>query len=133
MRRQPGIIPSLRKATEMRSISVEVMDQTFGRPAEGVPVALSREVDAVWQTTLSARTDATGSIVGQRISRACGRYRLAVDLDGYFAAMGLEPLVSSLDFCFRVTRPYENVRLLVAVTPAALSVRRLTTVDRPTG
>lgn len=116
----------------MSTISLEVMDYTFGRPAGGVPIVLSREVDTVWQVELAARTDEDGGLAAREIDVVRGRYRIELDLDGYFATMGVEPLVSSLDFCFRMIRPRERVRLLVAITSASSSACRLVH-DAPPG
>ncbi len=109
------------------------MDCAFGRPAEGVPVSLLREVDAVWRHEVSLVTDDTGcaSTAGSDTPR--GRYRLVLDLDKYFPALGVEPFQSRVDVTFRRFHVTETVHVLMAVTPSSSVVCRLVTAGRTNG
>lgn len=109
------------------SVSVEVMDCTFGRPAEGVPVTLMREVEASWHHAASARTDAAGCVPKLNPTTVRGRYRLTLELDEYFPALGIAPFQSLVDVTFRVFSPAEAVHFLMLVTPSSTSICRLVT------
>jgi 5-hydroxyisourate hydrolase-like protein (transthyretin family) len=107
------------------SISVEILDCAFGRAAEGVWVTLLREVDSGWRRRASDRTDATGAVAALEPAPERGRYRLVVDLDQYYPPLGTEPAVSQAEVTFRVFRPGERVRMLVAIRPGScLAIRR---------
>jgi 5-hydroxyisourate hydrolase len=109
------------------SVSVEVVDSAFGRPAEGVPLTLLREVGAAWEPWASALTDDAGCVPVLETASARGRYRLALDLDKYFPALGVEPFQSRVEITFRVFEPGEEVRILAILTPSSSFVSRMVT------
>jgi 5-hydroxyisourate hydrolase-like protein (transthyretin family) len=111
----------------MMNISVEVVDGTFGRAAEGVPVTLLREVDAAWQELARARTGDNGRIDELAAIPGRGRYRVVLDLDRYFPGLGVAPFQSRIDVAFRVSNPGEPVRFVLIVTPSSVTSCRLTT------
>lgn len=109
------------------SVVVEVVDCTFGQAAEGIPVALLREVDGAWQQEVATRTDQVGRVPDLGTATARGRYRLLFDLDGYFPTLGVEPFQSRLDVTFRIFQASEQVHFLLMVTPTSSSFCRLST------
>lgn len=109
------------------SVFAEIVDGTFGCAAEGVPVTLQREVDAYWQPQASAITDACGRAPALPTEPLRGRYRLALDLDKYFSALGVEPFQSRVEVTFRIFSPADDVHLLVLVTASSTSICRMVT------
>ena len=106
-------------------VSVEVADCTFGRAAEGVLVTLRREVGAQWRLERAARTDAAGSVTGLCGRTHRGRYRLVLDLDSYFPALGVTPRQSVVDVTFWIFHTGESAHLRWEITPSSISVCRV--------
>lgn len=115
------------------SVSAEVVDCTFGCAAEGVPVTLLREVEAGWHPQASALTDETGRVPALLAAAIRGRYRLALDLDQYFSALGVEPFQSRVEITFRVFSPDEDVHLLLMVTSSSTAMCRMANGRRSPG
>jgi 5-hydroxyisourate hydrolase len=68
------------------SLSTHVLDTTYGGPALGVPVTLSRDGDVLF----SGATDADGRCPALReLALAPGAYRLSFAVAGYFRAAGM--------------------------------------------
>jgi 5-hydroxyisourate hydrolase-like protein (transthyretin family) len=100
------------------TISVEITDATFGRPAEGVLITVARLSEARWHPANTAKTNSGGWV---RLSTAgAGRHRLTLDLDGYFAALGMSAIQSRTDFTLRLAAD-EHLTVLVTVTPSSLA------------
>ncbi|HLU45108.1 MAG TPA: hydroxyisourate hydrolase [Natronosporangium sp.] len=106
------------------SITADVVDCVFGRPAEGVHVTVQREVDGQWQEYATGRSGATGR-VGFPPAPERGRYRAVFELDQYFAGLGLENFQSQVGLVFRVGSPDEEIGLLLLISPSATSVCRV--------
>jgi 5-hydroxyisourate hydrolase-like protein (transthyretin family) len=100
------------------TICVEITDATFGRPAEGVLITLAHLSEARWHLTDTTKTNSGGRV---RLPTAgAGRHRLTLDLDGYFAALGMSAIQSRTDFTFRLVSD-EDLTILVTVTPSSLT------------
>jgi 5-hydroxyisourate hydrolase len=115
------------------SVSAEIMDGAFGCAAEGIPVTLHREVELCWQPQASALTDATGRVSALRTAPTRGRYRLALELDKYFSALGVEPFQSQIEITFRIFRPDEDIHLLLTITPSSTFACRTAVGRAPSG
>jgi len=114
-------------------ITAEVMDCTFGYPAEGIPVTLHREVEACWQPQGSELTDGAGQVASLATAPARGRYRLALDLDKYFSALGVEPFQSRVEITFRLFSPNEDVHFLMMITSSSTTTCRMVTMKQLSG
>ena len=102
-------------------LSLDVLDGTDGRYAEGLPVTLQQGVDGQW------RVVATGQVSHGELALATdggspGCYRLRLNLDRYFLPLGTEPALAQIDLTFRVFQADERVRLMLTVAPAAVSI-----------
>lgn len=110
------------------TVSAEVVDSAFGRPAEGVPVTLLRETEARWCVEGTSRTDEHGyAPVLPSGTTLRGRYRLVVDLDAYFAGLGVEPFQSRAELVFRVFGLNDGVHLILQITPSSILFCRIAT------
>lgn len=107
------------------NVSAEVLDCSLGRAAEGVPITLHREVGACWEQRASGVTDESGRVLTLDGAATRGRYRISLDLDKYFPALGLEPLQSRLEVTFRVFDAGEHVHFLVSITPSSATASRI--------
>jgi 5-hydroxyisourate hydrolase len=102
------------------SISVHVVDCVYGRPAIGMPVSVSREVEGAFAEQWRDRTDDDGRISGlHRSPLARGSYTIELDLDGYFCPLGFAPLNSSITVHFYLPGETHHYGLSVLVTPSA--------------
>jgi 5-hydroxyisourate hydrolase len=102
------------------SVSVRVLDALYGRPAVGVSACLSREADGGIAEQWRERTDDDGLISSlAKPALPFGAYRLELDLDSYFGALGLSPTFSAITIRFYVMAetPYSSISMLI--TPSA--------------
>ncbi|OLR93186.1 hydroxyisourate hydrolase [Actinokineospora bangkokensis] len=106
------------------AVFVAVTDATFGRPAEGVLITLAHRTEARWTAQDTAKTDEAGRVRFD-VGGPC-RLRLTLDLDGYFAALGMSVFQSRTDISFRLATAAEPVCLAISVTPSSLVVVRTT-------
>lgn len=111
-------------------ISVEVMDTTHGRAAAGVQVALFRESHGQWHEQALTNTDDDGQAAPLVSDTQSCRYRLALDLDHYFAGFGTTPFQSRIEVVFRVFRPGDRVRLLVMITSSSCNTHMILSGNR---
>ncbi len=73
----------------MSRITTHVLDTARGRPAAGIPVTLSRQVDGGWSAVGAGVTDADGrvkSLVPEGASLPAGTYQLRFDTGAYLDA-----------------------------------------------
>lgn len=102
------------------SISVRVLDSANGRPAVDLLVRLSRVRDGRWQEDASGRTDADGCLTGYPPGRmARGMHRIDVDIDEYFAGIGVTPFFPRIVIIFRVTDVTVSYHIRLLITPHA--------------
>jgi 5-hydroxyisourate hydrolase len=109
------------------SITVRVLDLANGRPAADLLVRLSRDRDGCWQEDACDRTDANGYLV------ACppgtmtrGVHRIDVEIDEYFAGIGVTPFYPRVTIIFRVTDLTVSYHIPLLITPYAYATCRET-------
>jgi 5-hydroxyisourate hydrolase len=102
------------------SVSVQVINGIYGRPAAGVSVSLSRKVNDVFTPQWRERTDEDGRIsLLQGPPLQPGSYELEFDLDGYFRAIGYASFNSLIALRFYLASPTGHYRLSLLITPAS--------------
>jgi 5-hydroxyisourate hydrolase len=102
------------------SISVRVLDWVYGRPAADMRVRLSRDHGGEWHEEASGRTDVDGYLTGWPPGNMTrGIHRLDVDLDEYFAGIGVMPFYPRITIIFRVTDLTASYHIPVLITPHA--------------
>lgn len=70
-------------------VTVHLLDWVYGRPAAGVPVRLHRRGES--HTVAAAETDDAGSCrLALAGNRSADGYRLILNVDPYFAGLGIE-------------------------------------------
>lgn len=88
-------------------LSLDVLDGTDGRYAEGLPVTLQQGVDGRWCAVATGQvSDGELTLTTEVGGRGC--YRLRLDLDRYFLPLGTEPTLAQVDLTFRVFRADER-------------------------
>ena len=98
------------------SVSTHVLDAALGRPAVGVPVALTGPGGLIAEST----TDSDGRVAALAGHVAVGTYRLRFDLDAYRPG-GFYPEVV---VAFRVTDPAAHHHVPLLLSPFAYSTYR---------
>lgn len=109
------------------SISIEVIDSATGRSAVGSSFRLWRK-GAEWDELANGKVGETETVPalptapeaeppGQPLKR--GMYRLRLELDTYFAGLGVTPFQSQVEVVFRVFDSEQRIRFLTMITPSS--------------
>ena len=102
------------------SISVRVLDWVYGRPAVDMGIRLSRDRGGEWHEEARGRTDADGYLAALPLGPLSrGIHRLDVELDEYFAGIGVMPFYPRITVIFRVTDQTASYHIPVLITPHA--------------
>ena len=101
------------------SFTVNVIDCMYGSPAQGVTGRLERQSYGTWEEPVHGRTDENGLLCGWSPTPAItpGVYRLELDVDRYYATLGIVPLYLRVNVVLRVTDPADDHRVYVLITP----------------
>ena len=114
--------------TEAHRISIHVLDQSQGRPAEGIPVTLEiRGLTGLWKELGRVRTDADGRSVdlypaGLRMQT--GTYRLTFDVAGYFRKRNAAAFFPEVAVVFAVQDVTQSYHIPLLLSPFGYSVYR---------
>ncbi|MFP7832656.1 hydroxyisourate hydrolase [Marisediminicola sp. LYQ134] len=108
----------------MSHVTTHVLDTALGRPAVGVPVALSWRSDGTWVPLAIAATDADGrvSTLGPDALEP-GRHRLIFDTGSYFASTGQAGFFPEVTLEFEVGGD-EHYHVPLLLSPFAFSSYR---------
>jgi 5-hydroxyisourate hydrolase len=109
------------------SITVTATDGLHGRPAAGIEIQLERRDDDGWRERACGRADAGGQVRQWQPDGGLerGTYRVELDLDGYFAALGVVPFLPVATVTFRLPDAAEPCHIAVVITPAASAAYRV--------
>lgn len=106
-------------------LSVQVVDCAFGVAADNVRVCLSRRVKSDWRRVAEGRTDSDGTLrEWHDVTLPAGTYQLEVNLDGYYADMGITPFVSRAIVEFDFTDTAADLLIPLLVTGNSFFVYR---------
>jgi 5-hydroxyisourate hydrolase len=101
-------------------VTVHVVDSALGRPAEGVSARLERQSEGTWTEQARQFTDMGGQAAWEPVSSAARYvYRLELDLDAYFSALGIVPSHPRVIVVFRVLGHADDEHIHVMITPHA--------------
>ncbi|MGE5291021.1 MAG: hydroxyisourate hydrolase [Micromonosporaceae bacterium] len=107
------------------SLTVRVIDCTYGRPVAGMPVRLERDVGRAWIEQVRSQTDDEGRLADWLPDPlARGVYRLEFDLDGYFASRGIAAFYPSITIVFRIADPNRAPCIPLLITSNAFMTYR---------
>jgi 5-hydroxyisourate hydrolase len=105
------------------TVSVRVIDCVYGKPAIGVPIRLSSQIDGTWTEQWRDKTGEDGRAstgTNTRISR--GACRLEFDLDGYFVTLGAKPFYPIATISLQLSEITNAYRVALLITPFAYTV-----------
>lgn len=109
----------------MSQITTHVLDTTLGRPASGVPVALTQQVGGTWVPLAVAATDAHGRVASLGPDRLdAGRYRLIFDTASYFSSTGQIGFFPEVSLVFVIAGGGEHYHVPLLLSPFAFSTYR---------
>jgi 5-hydroxyisourate hydrolase len=105
----------------MTHVSTHVLDAVTGRPATGVPVALTDTDGAV---LAAARTDDDGRVADLYTGELSGIYRLRFDTAAYFAEQGTPAFYPEIVVAFEIDDAAAKYHVPVLLSPYAYSTYR---------
>ena len=105
----------------MAQISTHVLDAVTGRPAIGVPVALTGTDGAL---LAEASTDSDGRISDLHAGELSGIYRIRFDTAAYFAAQNIAGFYPEIVIAFEITDGTGRYHVPVLLSPYAYSTYR---------
>ena len=108
-------------------ITTHVLDTTLGKPAAGVPIALSYQEPGGWAELAHGATDDDGRIanllpVDHQL--APGRYRMRFDTHAYFRAIGTEGFYPVVEVVFDLSAPGQHYHIPLLLSPYGYSTYR---------
>jgi 5-hydroxyisourate hydrolase-like protein (transthyretin family) len=107
------------------SVSIHVTDSVYGRPAVGLTVKFTRELEGAAVEQWRDQTGEDGRISRRLDSPGTrGPYIIEIDLDRYFSTLGYASLISSVSTRFRVANETSHCELSIFITPASCFVIR---------
>ena len=100
------------------SVSIQVVDNAYGRPAVSVVVSIARVVPGGWAEQAHELTDRDGFVPGlSEVLAGGGIYRFEFDLDRYFSSLGVESLYSAVSIRTRIADAGQFHHILLFITP----------------
>jgi 5-hydroxyisourate hydrolase len=109
------------------TISTHVLDTSAGRPAESIRVRLLRLDGTVWTLIADAMTNLDGrvpALLPAGAQGAAGEYRLAFDVDGYFAARRQDSFFTTIEIAFVVRDASQHYHVPLLLSPFGYSTYR---------
>ena len=110
------------------SLSTHVLDAGLGRPAEGVPIRLTRGTGPEATLLFSADTDSDGRYRhqdnGKDVDLSAGIYELTFDTAQYFAASGQTGFYPKVTVTFQITDVAAHHHVPLLLSPFAFSTYR---------
>jgi 5-hydroxyisourate hydrolase len=100
-------------------ISTHILDTALGRPATGVPVTLSRQIDAAWLSINEALTDADGRckyLLPEDEPLQAGTYRVHFDTSAYYRHHQLRGLYPYVEIVFEVANSEQHYHIPLLLT-----------------
>ncbi|MEH1014229.1 hydroxyisourate hydrolase [Micromonospora sp. CPCC 206060] len=105
------------------SVSAQVLDGIYGRPAVGIRARLERTAEAGWEHISTAETDTDGQInEWTREQMEGGPYRIVFDSDRYFACLGIDAAYPEIAVIFRARSGARTCHIQVLLTPYSYSM-----------
>lgn len=106
-------------------ITVKVIDGIHGRPAEGVDVRVAcfggdpggGQVEMAAEMA-KGQTDISGQArYTEQLAERAKRYSVEIDVDKYFASLGIISCQQKITILFRVLDPADEYRVVSVLTP----------------
>jgi len=106
----------------MSVLSVQVTNAVYGRPADGIPVRVYQRLYDAWESgwaeTGAHRTDVHGRLAVSLDGDDETLTRIDLDVDAYFATLGVAPAYPVIMLVFRATGQRATSRVCLLVSPS---------------
>lgn len=100
------------------SVSIQILDSVYGRPAAGVLVSIARNAPEGWADQAQEQTDVSGLVSGLSDALAEGGiYKVEFDLDRYFSSLGVNPFYSAVTIKFKVVDAHQPQHISLFISP----------------
>jgi 5-hydroxyisourate hydrolase len=106
------------------SLSVKVTDAVLGRPGTGLAVAFCRENGQACHELARSVTDDHGIARCQPDLVGRGVYRVVVEVNGYFAALGMQSFYPRVALTFRVAEETGDCLVSFVISPYSCTAYR---------
>ncbi len=110
----------------MRSVSTHILDTTFGKPAAGVPVALEKKSEGVWEKAGGGMTDQDGRIrdLVPEGKLEAAIYRITFDTTAYYNLQAMECFYPEVSVVFQIRDIESHYHVPLLVSPYGYSTYR---------
>ena len=109
------------------SVSTHVLDTALGRPAAGIQVRLLRRTGTSWTVVSEDTTNADGrvpALVPPDTRAEPGEYRIAFDVDVYFAARRQDSFYTTIEIAFVIRDPAQHYHVPLLLSPFGYATYR---------
>lgn len=108
-------------------LSARVVDCTFGVQGTDIEMQLRQQDGMEWRHIAHGRTGADGGLSEWRdLQFQSGTYRLEINIDAYYAALGIIPLYPAAIVEFRALDPTMDLNLTLLITANSFQSYRVT-------
>jgi 5-hydroxyisourate hydrolase len=99
-------------------VVMQIQDSNYGKPAVAIAARLARAVENSWLMVADAETNADGRIVNwsdRQLER--GLYQIVVDVESYFAGLGLASAYPEITVMFRAGDDLHEFHVQIILAP----------------
>jgi 5-hydroxyisourate hydrolase len=99
-------------------LSTHILDTAIGRPAAGVPLTLSQNINDAWQVIGAGTTDADGrckTLLGDAPLEA-NTYKIRFATSDYYRTQSLTGLYPYVEIAFTITDPAQHYHIPLLLT-----------------
>ena len=107
-------------------LTTHVLDTASGRPAAGLQISLSKQVDGAFQAISCAVTNADGRVDGSLAGDHWGEgvYRIRFETEAYFTSQEQSCFYPYAEVVFRIVAPDQHYHVPLLVSPFGYSTYR---------
>lgn len=111
----------------MSRITSHILDVSRGRPAEGVPIVLERQVADSWQEVSKASTNSDGrapELLKDGMKLEVGIYKLTFNTKKYFESTGQKGFYPEVPVVFEIKDATQHYHVPLLLSPFGYSTYR---------
>lgn len=119
-------LPLATLAAETNLLSVHVLNQQTGKPAEGVKVVLEQKQESSWKSLNEATTDENGRIkaLWPQQAPATGAYRVTFKTGDYFKSQNKESFFPEIPVEFHISDTHQHYHVPLLLSQYGYSTYR---------
>lgn len=97
----------------------------FGVPATSVDIRVRRQHHAEWHQVIFGSIEDDGQLILSDQEAHTGTYQLEIDIDGYYATLGIVAAYSRVIIEFGVAGPASEIHLTMFISPSSFHSYRV--------